>query len=949
VFKNHYFCSKSKFMNPEKKLFLLDAMALIYRAYFALSRNPRITSSGLNTSAVVGFANTLYDVLKNEKPTHIGVAFDTHAPTVRHESFEAYKANRDAMPEDIRAAIPYIIRLIEAFNIPILSLDGYEADDVIGTLAKRAEKKGFFTYMMTPDKDFAQLVSENIMIYKPARMGNKPEMLGVREVCEKFGIKRPEQVIDILGLWGDASDNIPGVPGIGEKRAKELIGEYDSVENLLLNTDKLKGKMKENVENFGDQAILSKELATIILDVPIPFDESTLIMGEPDKEALKQLLDELEFRTFARRVFADLNKKEDVTSAKEDVKDTKDASTTLFGPEEDFSMTSSPVQEMATIHSAPHQYHLVDSFEKRADLIKLLSDQKTFCFDTETTGVDANNSELVGMSFSIKPNEAYYIPLPKNYNEALKIVAEFKPVFENPDIEKIGQNLKFDISVLKWYEIEVKGPGFDTMLAHYLLQPDMRHNMDVLSENYLNYKPVPIEALIGKKGKNQLSIGDIDVNVVKDYAAEDADITLQLKNVFEPELEKAGTRKLFDEIEMPLVPVLAGMEAEGVNVDKEVLLEYSDQLEKEVMEIRSEIYTLAGVEFNISSPKQLGEVLFEKLKITSKPKLTKTKQYATGEDVLVKMINKHQIVQYILDYRSLTKLKSTYVDTLPKLVNPRTGRIHTSYNQAVAATGRLSSNNPNLQNIPIRTARGREIRKAFVPRNSQYTLLAADYSQIELRIIAEMSGDPGMMDAFRKGIDIHTATAAKVYNTGLDEVTKDMRRNAKTVNFGIVYGISPFGLSERLNIPRGEAKDIIDQYFFKYPGIKEYMDKTKVFAKEHGYVETLMKRRRYLRDINSGNAVVRGFAERNAINAPIQGSAADMIKIAMIDIFKDFNKMNLRSKMILQVHDELVFDVFKEELDIVKPVIEERMKNAIKMQVPIEIDMNTGGNWLDAH
>ena len=677
--------------------------------------------------------------------------------------------------------------------------------------------------------------------------------------------------------------------------------------------------MRENVENFAQQAILSKQLATIILDVPIEFDESTLILGEPDKEALNELFRELEFRNFARRVFADLKEKDNIS------------------------------KEKATIHSTKHQYYLVNTSEQRGDLIKLLADQKSFCFDTETTGIDANNSELVGMSFSIKPHEAYYIPLPGNYNEALKIVGEFKPVFENPDIEKIGQNLKFDISVLKWYEVEVKGPGFDTMLAHYLLQPDMRHNMDLLAETYLNYKPVPIEALIGKKGKNQLSISSVEINIVKDYAAEDADITLQLKNVFEPELKKTGTRKLFDEIEMPLVPVLAGMEAEGVNVDKDVLHDYSGQLEKEIREIKIDIYNQAGIEFNISSPKQLGEVLFDRMKITSKPKLTKTKQYATGEDVLIKMINKHEIVQNILDYRSLTKLKSTYVDVLPKLVNPRTGRIHTSYNQAVAATGRLSSNKPNLQNIPIRTERGREIRKAFVPRNSQYILLAADYSQIELRIIAEMSGDSGMMEAFKTGVDIHSATAAKVYNVNIDEVTKDMRRNAKTVNYGIVYGISPFGLSERLNIPRNEAKEIIDQYFIKYPGIKDYMAQTKAFAREHGYVETIKKRRRYLRDINSANAVVRGFAERNAINAPIQGSAADLIKIAMIDIFQDFNKMDLHSKMILQVHDELVFDVYKEELDIIKPVIEERMKHAIKMSVPIEIDINTGENWLDAH
>ena len=921
-------------MPDTKKLFLLDAMALIYRAYFAFSKNPRINSKGLNTSAVLGFANTLYDILKNENPTHIGVAIDTIAPTVRHDDFAEYKAQREAMPEDIAKSIPYVTKLIDAFNIPLLFVDGYEADDVIGTLAKKAEQKGFITYMMTPDKDFGQLVSDKIFMYKPARMGNKAEILGVKEICEKFGIERPEQVIDILGLWGDASDNIPGIPGIGEKRAKELIQQFGSVENVIKNADKLKGKMRENIEKFAQQGLQSKQLATIILDVPIEFEEDKLLRKEPNEKELKKLFDELEFRNFAKRFFTDMSLKKGADTTQED----------LFGNQEEDEKS-----KIKDLKNTPHTYHLVDNKEKRADLINKLQGVKSFCFDTETTGLDAHNSELVGMSFAIKPGEAWFVSLPDNYNDCLEIVKEFRPVFENEKIEKVGQNIKFDISVLKWYDTEVKGKLFDTMLAHYLLEPDMRHNMDVLAETYLNYKPVPIEELIGKKGKNQLSMRVVDMETIKEYAAEDADITLQLKLVFEPLLDETKTRKLFDEIENPLVPVLASMEAEGVKLDIETLKDYSKQLETEIDELVKQIHELAGEEFNISSPKQLGIILFEKLKITDKPKLTKTKQYSTGEDVLRKLENKHEIVRLILDYRSLTKLKSTYVDTLPDMVNPRTGRIHTSYNQAVAATGRLSSNNPNLQNIPIRTERGREIRKAFVPRNDRYTLLAADYSQIELRIIAELSGDEGMIEAFRSGQDIHAATASKVYGLPIEEVTKEMRRHAKTVNFGIVYGISAFGLSERLNIPRKEAKHIIDQYFEKYPGVKEYMEKTIEFAREHGYVETIMGRRRYLRDINSSNAIVRGYAERNAINAPIQGSSADMIKIAMINIHKAITGKNLKSKMILQVHDELIFDTFKDELDVVQPLVRDLMVSAIPMKVPVVVDMNTGNNWLEAH
>jgi len=922
-------------MPETKKLFLLDAMALIYRAYFALSKNPRINSKGLNTSAILGFANTLYDIIKNEKPTHIGVAFDTMVPTVRHEGFIEYKANRDAIPEDLAISIPYIKKLIEAFNIPILYADGYEADDVIGTLVKKAEHEDFITYMMTPDKDFGQLVTEKTLMLKPGKMGNKPEVLGIKEICEKFGIERTEQVIDILGLWGDASDNIPGIPGIGEKRAKELIAQFGSLENVIDNADKLKGKMKENVKNFAEQGRQSKELATIILNVPIDFDEEQLEMKEPDEKALRELLDELEFRAFAKRVFTDISIKKGEQPVQGDLFSEQPADTSI--------------SEKQNINNTVHQYYPVKTKLQRTELIKKLEKSLSFCFDTETTGIDAHQAELVGMSFSVKPGEAWFVTLPENYNECLDVVKEFRSLFENPEIEKIGQNIKYDISMLKWYNVEVKGKLYDTMLAHYLLQPDMRHNMDVLAENYLDYKPVPIEDLIGKKGKNQLSIRTVDIEILKDYACEDADITLQLKNTFEPLLAKTNTLKLFKNIEMPLVPVLASMEAEGVKVDIQTLNEYSLQLEGEIKELEKEIHEQAGQEFNIASPKQLGEILFEKLRITDKPKLTKTKQYSTGEDVLIKLINKHPIVQNILDFRSLTKLKSTYVDTLPEMVNPRTGRIHTSYNQAVTATGRLSSNSPNLQNIPIRTERGREIRKAFVPRNDNYTLLAADYSQIELRIIAELSGDEGMIEAFRQGIDIHSSTASKVYGVPIDQVSRDMRRNAKTVNFGIAYGISAFGLSERLNIPRKEAKAIIEQYFEKYPGISAYMERTIEFAREHGYVETMMGRRRYLRDINSNNHVVRGFAERNAINAPIQGSSADMIKIAMINIYKALTDKNLKTKMILQVHDELIFDTHKEELEIVWPIILDLMKTAIPMKVPIVVDMNTGSNWLEAH
>jgi len=922
-------------MNSPKKLFLLDAMALIYRAYFAMSKNPSINSKGQNTSAILGFANTLYDILKNQNPTHIGVAFDTKVATFRHISFPAYKAQREKMPEDLSASIPWIKKLLEGFNIPILYVDGFEADDVIGTLSKKAETAGFKTYMMTPDKDFGQLVSDNIFMFKPARMGNKAEIWGPYEVCERFGISEPTQLIDILGLWGDASDNIPGVPGIGEKTAMKLISEYDSIENILKNTDKLKGKQKENLENFSEQALMSKELATIVLDVPIEFNEADLERKEPNIEYLKELFDELEFRRFAKRLFTDLS----VDQGEEGDKQTAQTQGSLFEDEE----------QLKNINNTKHNYYLIDTVEKIKELTTNLLKEKVICFDTETTGLDPNNSELVGISFSVKPNEAWYIPVSENYNEALEIIQQFKPLLESKNIIKVGQNIKFDINILSWYDIQVKGPYFDTMIAHYLLQPDMRHNMDLLSETYLKYKPVSIEELIGKKGRNQLSMRNISIEKVKEYAAEDADITLQLKDAFEPKLKETETYKLFEETEMPLVPVLASMEKEGIKLDVPALNEFSLQLEKEIAKTEASIYELSEVEFNIASPKQLGEVLFEKLAISSKPKKTKTGQYKTGEDILSKLIYKHPIVELILEYRSLTKLKSTYVDALPALVNQRDGRIHTSYNQAVAATGRLSSNNPNLQNIPIRTERGREIRKAFIPRNSEFVLLAADYSQVELRLIAHISKDKSMIEAFEKGHDIHTATAANVYNISYDEVTKDMRRNAKMVNFGIIYGISAFGLSERLGIPRREAANIINSYFEKYPGIKDYMNDTVEFAKEHGYVETIMGRRRYLKDINSANAIVRNFAERNAINAPIQGSSADMIKVAMIDIFKELSDKGLKTKMILQVHDELVFDLHKDEEAVVREIVERNMVNAIKLDVPVVVDMNTGTTWLEAH
>jgi DNA polymerase-1 len=935
-----------------KKLFLLDGMALIYRAHFALSKTPRFTSGGLNTSAVMGFTNTLLDVLKKEKPTHMAVVFDTDAPTERHTDFAAYKAHRETMPEDLSAALPYIFKLILGFNVPVITSDGYEADDIIGTLAKKAEQKGYKVYCMTPDKDFAQLVSDNIFIYKPARMGNDMEILGVPEVLAKWEIERPEQVIDILGLWGDAVDGIPGIPGVGEKTAKLLIKQYGSVEEIIAHSHELKGKLKENVETFAEQGLLSKKLATINLNSPVELDESGLEMCDPSRDLLEPLFAELEFRTLGRRVFGDDFSITEIKAAGTQIDmfgaPVAEGRTTMTVDVQDIKENEFTAAAK-NINNVAHNYYLADTKEKRAELITLLKQQKSFCFDTETTGTDANNCELVGLSFAVKATEAWYVPVPVDQQEVQLIVNEFKGVMEDAAIGKIGQNLKFDILMLKWYSVEIKGDLFDTMMAHYIIDPDTRHGMDVLSENYLGYKPVSITELIGPKGKNQGSMRDVEIEKIKEYAAEDADITLQLKEIFEPKIKQVGAEDLLHKIENPLIYVLADIEHEGVRIDHDTLKEFSKDLETDIGVLEKTVYEKAGVRFNIASPKQLGEVLFEKLMLDPKAKKTKTGQYQTGEDVLLALANKSDIVRDILDYRQLQKLKSTYVDALPQMVNQKTGRVHTSYNQAVAATGRLSSTNPNLQNIPIRTERGREVRKAFIPRDSGHSIVSADYSQIELRIIAEISKDANMMEAFVKGIDIHTATAANVYGIAVGDVDSTQRRNAKAVNFGIIYGQSAFGLSQNLGIPRKEAAEIIENYFAQFAGIKQYMSDTMNFARENGYVTTLMGRRRYLRDINSANQTVRGFAERNAINAPIQGSAADMIKIAMINIHREFKEQKLDSRMTMQVHDELVFDVPHHEIEIVKPIIMHNMKTAIKTTVPIIVEIGTGLNWLEAH
>lgn len=932
-----------------KKLFLLDGMALIYRAYFALSKTPRITSNGLNTGAIMGFTNTLLDVLKNQQPSHIAVVFDTAAPTARHIEFEAYKAHRESMPEDLASSIPYINRLIEGFNIPIITMDGYEADDIIGTLAKKAEKQDFQVYCMTPDKDFGQLVSDNIFIYKPARMGNGAEVQGVKEILEKWEVSDVCQVIDILGLWGDAVDNIPGIPGIGEKTAKKLVQEYGSVEGIIANADQLKGKMRENVENFAEQGLISKKLATILLDVPIDLDEKSLEMEDPNKEILEPLFAELEFRTLGKRVFGEdffvLDRSPSTTGQMDLFSTTVTAVTTV----DVTTQTTVDNTEVNNIHNTEHDYILVDTREKQKELAEKLSSLNSFCFDTETTGLDANLADIVGLSFSFENARAYYIPTPADREGAQAVIDIFKTVFENPNIEKVGQNIKYDILLLARYGVKVKGPLFDTMVAHYLIDPDTRHGMDLLAENYLNYSPVSITELIGEKGKKQGNMRDVEIEKIKEYAAEDADITLQLKNIFQPLLIETDTMELAQNVEFPLVYILAEIERNGVKIDVPALEEFSKTLEQDIKNLEGSIFEKAGVNFNIASPKQLGEVLFDKLQLDPKAKKTKTGQYKTGEDVLLALAHKSDIVQDILNFRQMQKLKSTYVDALPELINPETGLIHTSYNQAVAATGRLSSTNPNLQNIPIRTERGREVRKAFIPRSEEHVILSADYSQIELRLIAELSKDQNMMEAFSQGHDIHRATAAKVYHTEFDAVTSEQRRNAKAVNFGIIYGQSAFGLSQNLGISRKEASDIINEYFNQYTGIKRYMSDAIEFAKEKGYVETILKRRRYLRDINSANMTVRGFAERNAINAPIQGSAADLIKLAMIAIQNEIEQQGLSGKMIMQVHDELVFDIPKSEIQLFKEIIQDKMTNAIKTNVPLVVEIGEGKNWLEAH
>ena len=946
------------------KLFLLDAYALIYRAYYALIKNPRINSKGFNTSAVLGFANTLEDVLKKEAPTHIGVAFDPSGPTFRHEAYEQYKAQREETPEVIRLSVPIIKDIIRAYRIPILEVPGYEADDVIGTLATEAGKKGVTTYMMTPDKDYGQLVSENVFMYRPKYGDKEFEVMGVEEVKAKFNIESPLQVIDMLGLMGDSSDNIPGCPGVGEKTAQKLIAQFGSIENLLSHSSELKGALKTKVEANGEMIRFSKFLATIKTDVPIKFDLEELKRVTPDEEALRKIFEEMEFRTLIERVLGrnkTSTQPELTASMKQDSQlslfgdmPTKKSTNkeqiqgNLFAEFTDEGTSDSKFSNLTSLNDLTYDYQLIDTEAKRKEFIQNIKTKSFFSLDTETTDVDPMNAELVGMSFSYAENQAFYVPVPANQTEALKIVNEFKEVFENDKTLKIGQNIKYDMLVLSNYGVEVKGPMFDTMIAHYVLQPELRHNMDYLAEIYLNYRTIPIEDLIGAKGKNQGNMRNLSPEAVYKYACEDADITLKLKSVLEKELEVCGASDLFYEIEMPLVPVLAYMERNGVRISTDTLKESSLHFTERMNQIEQEIYLLAEREFNVSSPKQVGEVLFDQLKITNKAKKTKTGQYVTSEEVLEGLRSMHPVVGKILDYRGLKKLLGTYIDALPLLINPKTGKIHTSFNQTVTATGRLSSSNPNLQNIPIRNEDGKEIRKAFVPEEG-CEFFSADYSQIELRIMAHLSGDQNMIEAFREGNDIHAATAAKVYKIGIDEVSREQRSKAKTANFGIIYGISVFGLAERMNVPRSEAKELIDGYFQTYPQIKKYMDKSIELARNNGYIETVFGRKRYLPDINSHNAVVRGYAERNAINAPIQGSAADIIKVAMVRIYQRFQSENIRSKMILQVHDELNFSVYPEEKEKVQQIVIEEMEKAYAMQVPLRADCGWGKNWLEAH
>lgn len=943
-------------MSQQKRLFLLDAYALIFRGYYAFIKNPRINSKGMDTSAIMGFMNSLLDVIKRERPDHLAVAFDKEGSAVRTEMFADYKGHRDETPEAIKIAIPYIQDILKAMHIPVIEMAGCEADDLIGTVAKQAEKQGYQVYMVTPDKDFAQLVSENIFMYRPARMGNGIEIWGVPEVLERFEIERPEQVIDFLGMMGDAVDNIPGLPGVGEKTAKKLLKEYGSMENLLANTHQLKGKMKENIEANAEKGILSKKLATIITDCNVTFDEHDYELSKPDTEKVEALFQKLEFRRMAEqfhKLFSHGEEFDEINT--QGYTPTK----TITKQDQQFSLFNEGAADehaqfdpgfYKKLDTYDHNYQVVQGNMGISLLMRDMMQQKSVSFDTETTGICALTAELVGLSFSWEKGKGFYIPVPANRDEAKELLQKLVPFYESEEIEKVGQNLKYDIEVLSNYGITVKGKFFDTMIAHYLINPDMRHGMDILAETYLKYSPMPIEALIGKKGKNQKSMRDVELELIKEYAVEDADITLQLKEVFEPMLEQTLTRKLFDDIEIPLMPVLAAMEHEGINLDTAYLKQLSEVLTNDIKGLELKIYEAAGESFNLASPKQLGDILFDKLKIGgTKQKKTKTGQYATGEEVLSYLAKDNPIVQDILDWRQLVKLQNTYVDALPTQVEPATGRVHTDYMQTVAATGRLSSNNPNLQNIPIRTERGRQIRKAFIARDENYTLLSADYSQIELRIIAALSGDPEMVKSFQNNEDIHASTAAKVFNVSLAEVTREQRSNAKTVNFGIVYGVSAFGLSNQTSLSRSESKELIDAYYKTYPTLRDYINSQVEFARENGYVQTISGRRRYLKDINSQNAVVRGAAERNAVNAPIQGSAADIIKIAMINIHKRLINEGWKSKMLLQVHDELVFDVHNSETERIKPMIKHEMENAFPLDVPLVVEMGTGQNWLEAH
>ena len=949
-------------MAEQKRLFLLDAYALIFRGYYAFIKNPRINSKGLDTSAILGFTNSLLDVIKRERPDHLAVCFDKGGSKDRVEIFKEYKANRDATPEGIKLAVPYIHKILEAMNIPAIVKEGFEADDIIGTLAKKAEKEGFKTFMVTPDKDFAQLVSENIFMYRPM-FGGGYETWGVEEIKAKFEIEDPLQVIDFLGMKGDASDNIPGLPGVGDKTAKKLLAQYGSMENLLANTHELKGKMKEKIEANAELGLLSKKLATILLDVPVEFDAKSCELGAPDSEKVEAIFQDLEFRrlidnfnkTFAVKSTEEVTPEFDSptsTSKKTVVAATPQAGAgqfSLFGGDEPEAPMAPQNYGRETAASTSHFYQNVTGDLGLKLFIKQLMRQPSVCFDTETTGLNPLNAELVGIAFSWEAHKGFYVPFPEPFDEAQVLVELFRPFFESSVIEKIGQNLKYDLKVLHKYKIEVKGPLFDTMIAHYLINADMRHNMEVLAETYLNYSPISIIELIGKKGKNQLSMRDVSLEKLTEYAVEDADITFQLASHFKKELTDAETLKLFNDIEIPLVKVLASMELEGIKLDTSFLKSLSIDLNIDIAYLETKIYEAAGETFNIASPKQLGVILFEKLKLVDKPKKTKTGQYSTAEDVLSYLAKEHTIIQHILEYRGLAKLKSTYVDALPEQVLESTGHIHTEYLQTVASTGRLSSNNPNLQNIPIRTERGRQVRKAFVPRNEEYTLLAADYSQIELRVIAAMSQEETMIEAFKNGEDIHASTAAKVFNVSLSDVTREQRGNAKTVNFGIIYGVSAFGLSNQTDLSRTEAKELIETYYETYPKLRKYMSSQVDFARDHGYVTTLSNRRRYLKDINSRNAIVRGAAERNAVNAPIQGSAADVIKIAMINIYNKLQQGGFKTKMLLQVHDELVFDVYKPELETMKVLIKEEMENAYTLSVPLDIEMDVGSNWLEAH